>query len=423
MTNSVEVVKLSKSYPVYRTGAQRLAELLLLQTVSFHKDFWALENVSFCIAKGESFGLVGVNGSGKSTLLQILAGILTPTRGTVQTQGRISALLELGSGFNPEFSGRENVFLNAAILGMTPNEITRRLPEIEDFAEIGAFIDQPVRTYSSGMIMRLAFSVAIHVDPDILIVDEAIAVGDMYFRQRCLRRVHKLRESGVTILFVSHSPGDVKAFCDRCLWLDGGRVRQMGSPDTVLAEYLADVTRREAAVHTPDLTLPPDERPAKSLPSTFRLREGTHRFGTKRAEVIGATILDGVGDEVTEAFVGATLSIRVTVLARQRVDAPIVGFLVRNARGETIFGTNTSREERILPPFVMSQMTTCDFQLELPELAPGEYGVTVGVANGTLDAPEMCDYIDDAILLRVTGDPDEVRGYLRLACQVSTITC
>ena len=191
---------------------------------------------------------MGVNGSGKSTLLQIIAGILQPTRGNVKTVGRISALLELGSGFNNEFTGRENVYMNAAILGMSRREITERLPEIEDFAEIGSFVDQPVKTYSTGMAMRLAFAIAIHVEPDILIIDEAIAVGDVYFRQRCMRKIHQIRDLGKTILMVSHSPTDIKAFCDRCLWLDHGHVAGLGEADTVLARYLAFTVTKGVSV-------------------------------------------------------------------------------------------------------------------------------------------------------------------------------
>ena len=188
------------------------------------REFWALRDINLRVEPGEVFALVGPNGSGKSTLLQIVAGILQPTTGEAQTNGRVAALLELGSGFNPEFTGKENVYLNAAILGLTTAEIDARYHEIEAFAEIGDFINQPVKTYSSGMTVRLAFSVAIHVDPQVLLVDEALAVGDIYFRQRCMRKVHELRAKGVTILFVSHAIGDVKAIGDRAMWLDNGRV-------------------------------------------------------------------------------------------------------------------------------------------------------------------------------------------------------
>jgi len=227
----IEFRQVAKSYPVYRTPKDRLKELATLNRYSFHEDFWALRDVTFTVEPGETFCVVGENGSGKSTLLQIVAGILAPTSGDARITGRVAALLELGSGFNPEFTGRENVYLNASILGLSQKEIDRRYPDIAAFAEIGDFIDQPVKTYSSGMTVRLAFAVAIHVDPEILLVDEALAVGDIYFRQRCMRKVHELRSAGITILFVSHSMGDVKAIGDRCMWLDGGRVRELGTTD------------------------------------------------------------------------------------------------------------------------------------------------------------------------------------------------
>src|SRR2546429_3449321 len=222
--SQIEFQGVSKSYAIYDSPGDRLKELITPKRYQFHRDFWALRDVSFTIRRGETFCIVGENGSGKSTLLQIIAGILHPTTGDTAVRGRVSALLELGAGFNPEFSGRDNVYLNGAILGLTTRQIDQRYGEIARFAEIGDFIDQPVKTYSSGMVVRLAFAVAINVDPEILLVDEALAVGDIYFRQRCMRKVHELRSRGITILFVSHAVSDVKAIGDRVLWLDRGRL-------------------------------------------------------------------------------------------------------------------------------------------------------------------------------------------------------
>src|SRR5262245_53429285 len=222
--NAVEFQSVSKSYAIYDAPGDRFKELLSLNRLKRHKDYWALQNVTFEVRRGETFCIVGENGSGKSTMLQMVAGILHPTSGTVAVNGRVSALLELGAGFNPEFSGRDNVYLNGSILGLTTRQIDERYKDIAAFAEIGDFIDQPVKTYSSGMVVRLAFAVAINVDPEILLVDEALAVGDIYFRQRCMRKVHELRTRGVTILFVSHAVADVKAIGDRVMWLDHGRI-------------------------------------------------------------------------------------------------------------------------------------------------------------------------------------------------------
>src|SRR5437870_1919546 len=232
--SQVEFHGVSKSYAIYDSPGDRLKELITPKRYQFHRDFWALRDVTFDIRRGETFCIVGENGSGKSTLLQIVAGILRPSGGDVQVKGRVAALLELGSGFNPEFTGHDNVYLNASILGLSSREIDRRYESIMSFAEIGSFIHQPVKTYSSGMVVRLAFAVAIHVDPEILLVDEALAVGDIYFRQRCMRKVHELRSKGVTIVFVSHSMGDVKAIGDTCLWLENGSVRYYGPTDSVV---------------------------------------------------------------------------------------------------------------------------------------------------------------------------------------------
>ena len=249
----IELSHLSKSYPIYSSASDRLKELATLNRRSFHTDYWALRDISFTVEPGETFCIVGENGSGKSTLLQICAGILQPTEGSLDVRGRVSALLELGAGFNPEFTGRDNVYLNGAILGFSRKEMDHRFPHIEAFAEIGDFIDRAVKTYSSGMIVRLAFAVAIHVDPEILLVDEALAVGDVYFRQRCMRKVHEMRAQGTTILFVSHSTGDIKALGSRALWLDHGRMMAMGRPDLIVSKYLAAMAAKDTEYRSHEL--------------------------------------------------------------------------------------------------------------------------------------------------------------------------
>src|SRR5579872_3233491 len=237
----------SKSYPIYDAPGDRLKELLTFNRRDFHRNFWALHDVSFEVRRGETFCVIGENGSGKSTLLQLVARILQPSSGTVAVEGRVSALLELGAGFNPEFTGRDNVYLNGSILGLSTRQIDARYRDIENFAEIGDFINRPVKTYSSGMVVRLAFAVAIHVDPEILLVDEALAVGDIYFRQRCMRKVHELRARGITILFVSHAVSDVKALGDRALWLEHGKTMALGKTDLVVTKYLAAMTEKDSS--------------------------------------------------------------------------------------------------------------------------------------------------------------------------------
>ncbi|HYO80169.1 MAG TPA: ABC transporter ATP-binding protein [Bryobacteraceae bacterium] len=418
---TIDFRSVSKSYPVYSSPKDRLKELLTLNRARFHDDFWALRDVSFTVRRGETFCVVGENGSGKSTLLQIIAGILTPSSGEVQIRGRVAALLELGSGFNLEFTGKENVYLNASILGLTSREIDARYQSITDFAEIGDFIHQPVKTYSSGMVVRLAFAVAIHVDPEILLVDEALAVGDIYFRQRCMRKVHELRNRGVTIIFVSHALGDVKQIGDRCLWLDGGRTREMGTVDQVIGKYLAAMTAKDSAYldeHTiaaparvdGSAQAPPEL--AASIPNV----DGRH--GDGRAEVTGIAVYDEFGRELRLLLPASKIIVRISAAAHADVPLPNIGFMLRNHLGIDFAGTNTTREGQQLPAMRRGDRVTVDFHLELPELYPGDFSFSPAVANGTLDAYTMCDWIDNAITLQMSHADGPVYGYMHLPCRV-----
>ena len=235
--HAIEIESLSKCFHIYDTPRDRLLQMFSMGEKKYFREFWALKAASFSVKRGETVGIVGRNGSGKSTLLQLICGTLNPTSGAITTNGRIAALLELGSGFNPEFSGRENVFMNAAVLGLTQEETKRRFHDIESFAEIGDFIDQPVKTYSSGMMVRLAFAVAINVDAQILIIDEALAVGDELFQRKCYAKIEALKQRGATILFVSHSGGTVIEFCDRAVLLDSGEVLAIGQPKAIVSRY------------------------------------------------------------------------------------------------------------------------------------------------------------------------------------------
>jgi ABC-type polysaccharide/polyol phosphate transport system ATPase subunit len=408
----------SKSYPVYDAPSHRLKELFFLNRRVFHRDFWALSDLNFEVAGGETFCIVGENGSGKSTLLQLVAGIFQPTRGSVEVQGRVSALLELGSGFNPEFTGRENVYLNAAILGFNRAETDRVYRSIEEFAEIGAFIDQPVKTYSSGMVVRLAFAVAIHVDPEILIVDEALAVGDIYFRQRCLRKVHELRGRGITILFVSHSAGDVKALGDRTLWLERGRQRDLGDTDRVVSRYLAAMVEKDSAylgLKTRAVSL----RPAVQAPEVVtRIPNIDHRYGDQRAEVLGIAVLDSFGRPLGMLSPASSIVVRISVQARQTLPVPNIGFMLRNHLGVDFAGTNTIREGFELPAMMAGDVYTVDFHLELPDLYPGSFSFSPAVADGNLLNYRMCDWIDNALTLQMAHGEGQVYGYIHLPCRV-----
>ena len=419
--NAVEFQGVSKSYAIYDSPGDRLKELVSLNRFKRHRDFWALHDVTFEVHRGETFCIVGENGSGKSTLLQMVAGILQPSSGTIAVEGRVSALLELGAGFNPEFTGRDNVYLNGSILGLTTRQIDERYKDIETFAEIGDFIDQPVKTYSSGMVVRLAFAVAINVDPEILLVDEALAVGDIYFRQRCMRKVHEMRTRGITILFVSHAVSDVKAIGDRALWLDHGRVVELGDPDRVVARYLAamvekdstylqikagaEVKRQSAGpVHAPEVV--------ETIPNI------DHRYGDGRAEVLGIAVLDEQGRPLHLLDPSSRILVRISVRAKEDVPLPMVGFMLRNQLGMDFSGTNTAREGHELAPMQPGDIYTVDFYLDLPELYPASFSFSPAIADGTLLGYQMCDWIDNAVVLQMGRSEAQIYGYIHLPCRV-----
>ena len=419
----VELRSVSKSYPIYYAPGDRLKELFSPRRRSHHAEYWALRDASFGIRRGETFCIVGENGSGKSTLLQLVAGILQPTEGSVEVHGRVAALLELGSGFNPEFTGRDNVYLNAAILGLSQQDVDGKFPSIAEFAEIGDFMNQPVKTYSSGMAVRLAFAVAIHVDPEILLVDEALAVGDIYFRQRCMRKVHELRERGVTILFVSHATADIKAIGDRVLWLERGSIRELGSTEEVVSHYLGAMVEKDStylqhtheappatgsamreAVHAPEIVT--------SIPNI------DHRFGDRRAEILGVAVLDSAGQPLHLLTPGSSIVVRVSIEAHERLALPMAGFMLRNHMGIDFSGTNTAREDFELPPMNAGDVITVDFHLQLPELYPGTFSFSPAIADGTLTSYRICDWIDNAVVLEMQRADSEVYGFLRLPCRV-----
>jgi ABC-type polysaccharide/polyol phosphate transport system ATPase subunit len=406
---AVEVSHLSKNYPLESSQIGRLRHLLAPDAKRYRDGLWALRDVNFAVERGEAFGIIGSNGSGKSTLLQIIAGVLRPTSGAVAVNGRLTALLELGSGFAPEFTGRQNVYLNAAVLGLSQAEVDARFAEIERFAAIGDFIDQPIRTYSSGMVLRLAFAVAAHVDAEILIVDEALAVGDIAFRQRCMRRIHDLRAQGATILFVSHDTGDVKSLCRRCVWLEKGVVRKIGEADEVVAQYLRSTIEKSSGVEKKADTIPaapPAEQPVALA--------GAHRYGDGRATITGAEITDAEGGRVRLLEPRRPAVVRLTFRFNQTVPSPIAGFLLRNSRGENIFGTNTARED--YPLSELRGENTVDFHFIAPEIAPGRYFISVAVADGNIEDFAVCDYIEDAIEVEVAAGGWTGPGYMKIPC-------
>ena len=386
----------SKLYKLYRRPADRLREVLPFTRRKFHTDFWALRDIGFQVEKGETLALVGPNGSGKSTLLQIVAGILQPTKGRVVTRGRIAALLELGAGFNPEFTGRENVFLNGEIMGLTRAEIERAMPSIEAFAEIGEFIARPVKEYSSGMYVRLAFATAIHVDPEILIVDEALAVGDAVFANRCVRKFEELRERKITVLFVSHDLGLVKQLSDRAILLLNGRMEAQGAPNDVINRYIGLVLEKQQA--------------RQEKQQRF---EASYRHGDGVSEILGVDLLNAAGETVTSVGGGETITVRVRSRFQHPACDPMVGILIRNRIGMDVYGTNTRIEKQHLGSYQPGDELEVDFHFAC-WLTPQQYTLTV--ATQSPDGSSH-DWLDDVISFDVV-DTRVAAGVANLRAEI-----
>ncbi len=389
--NAIEVHGLTKKYQLYDRPFDRLREMI--QRRPFHREFWALKGVDFTLARGHALGLVGVNGSGKSTILQIVAGTLQPTTGSVKVSGRVSALLELGSGFNPEFTGRENVYLNGAILGISRKEMERRFEEIVAFADIGSFIEQPVKTYSTGMYMRLAFAVAINVDPEILIIDEALAVGDMAFQMRCFKRIRQAREEGVTILLVSHDLDAIKNLCDEALLVSEGLSLNQGATDVIAKQY----TELLMTARDPDLVERQVDRRPPGRHGNLAAELTTVHLETARG------IVSQVGGEGAKVASGETMEVVARLRARAPIADAIVGIAIRNRVGLNVFGTNTELARTPVPPLAEGQNVEIRFGLNC-HLVAAPYSITVAIHSDRVSY----DWADEALLFEVMGTPSGV---------------
>jgi ABC-type polysaccharide/polyol phosphate transport system ATPase subunit len=396
VTPAIELVNVSKIYRRYggrqfSTLKSALLQRSILRDLQPSETFPALTDVSFSVPKGSTYGVMGRNGSGKSTALKLVAGITKPTSGTVQVEGRISALIELGAGFHPEISGRENVFINGIMLGLTKREIQQRFDEIVDFAELREFIDAPVKTYSSGMYMRLGFAVAINVNPDVLLVDEVLAVGDEGFTHKCLDKFAEFKRSNKTILLVTHSLNLIERFCDEALWLDNGHAMSHGDPKRVVGAYLTKVEESEEkllaqttarAVESASRAAPghDGQDPAAAQPidptsNMFQATEG--RWGSREVEITDVAFLDREGQPSFVFHSGDPIAVRVTLRAAQPVADFVFGFGLFNADGVCCYGTNTYLEE--LNPQRLSGEAEATFAIESLDLVEGTYKVDIAV--------------------------------------------
>jgi lipopolysaccharide transport system ATP-binding protein len=376
----------SKCFKRYVRPVDRLKEILL-PNKDYSEKFWALQNIGLEIRKGQTVAIVGRNGSGKSTLLQIIAGTLTATSGTVNVNGRVSALLELGSGFNPDFTGRQNVFFNGRLLGLNQKEIENKFDEIAAFADIGDFIDQPVKTYSSGMFVRLAFAVAVNVNPDILIIDEALAVGDIYFQQKCFDKLAYFREEGKTLLFVSHDMNAVSRLCDRAILMDSGRVSLWSEARQVidlyeinLIEHINQKSNNLPIDQSEELKSVKDSLSNKAPQNTEISESKSTSFDSDKAKIMFAKVLDVNEQEVQHIISEQLVKLKIGILFLQPFEDPLIGFQMRDRTGLMIFQTNTFMMNKAIGSVRQNTSVEIVFEFMLP-LVEGEYTITVGVAN------------------------------------------
>jgi lipopolysaccharide transport system ATP-binding protein len=396
MAVAICVEGVSKQYRIYRQPADRLKEMMSRGRWKTHREFWALREISFEVEQGTTFGIIGPNGCGKSTLLQIVAGTLEPTHGSVRHTGRIAALLELGAGFNPEFTGVENVFMSSSLMGFSRSQTEAMLPEIERFAEIGDFIYQPVKTYSSGMYVRLAFATAISAMPHILIVDEALAVGDAVFQHRCMRRIREMQESGMTILLVSHDPSAIRALCSRAVLLHAGRMEVIGKPTDVLNRYQKLIMAREDAYEA--------EQPAAEDAAGISPEDAgaptpayAYRHGDRSAEIVRVELLNAAHKPIEFVESGEAVLVRVRAVFHAEIEDPVFGFLLRNRHGIHLYGTNTDLQQMNLGPVRRGEVVEVTFAFNC-WLAPDSYSATVALhsADGI-----SFDWLDGALFFQV----------------------
>jgi len=419
---AIRVSTLGKRYEIYETPRDRLLQMLMRGRKQYFREFWALRDVSFEIKRGETVGIIGRNGSGKSTLLQLICGTLNPTVGSIEARGRVAALLELGAGFNPEFTGRENVYLAASLYGLTHEAITSRFDQISRFADIGDFIDQPVKTYSSGMFVRLAFAVIAHVDADILVIDEALSVGDAFFVQKCMRFLRSFMKQG-TLLFCSHDTGAVVNLCNKAILLNQGKVDLIGAPKDVTDRYLAKLYECDQEIDGRGKLCVDDEVAddgwaqddykdarhdlinASTLRNDieiFRFDPEQAGFGTGGAAIVSVRILDRTGAPLARLIGGMDVILEIRCKAREEISRPIVGFQFKDRLGQVIFADNTYITYQYAPPHIeASAELRARFEFRMPILPSGDYSISVALADGSQESHVQLHWLYDALIVTV----------------------
>ncbi len=400
--HAINIQNIFKKYKLYNSPVGRLKEALWRGRKRYHSDFWALRNISFSIEKSTTFGIIGRNGSGKSTLLQLIAGILKPSEGNIEINGRISALLELGSGFDPEFTGRENVYMNGAILGIDKSEIDNRFSEIERFADIDEFIDQPVKLYSSGMYVRLAFATAVNVDPDILLVDEALSVGDVVFQHRCMRKIREIQELGKTIIFVSHDIGAVQKLCTNALLLDKGEMISIGTPEDVIKDYNKLVWNAED-INNDSENVEENKIDSISMEMFDMVKNCDSRFGNRNGEIIATALTDESGRKIESVCSNMKVCFSIVIRCNEDIDMPLAGFILKDLLGNELIKTNTDAEHFFLKKSNKNETMVITFTLVMPNFKAGSYSFSAGIGNGTIDSHTAYDWIDNLRVFTMEG--------------------
>jgi lipopolysaccharide transport system ATP-binding protein len=431
---AVTVTNISKLYHLYDKPRQRLMQffmpglraLLGLSRREYYRPFWALSGIHLDVPKGQTLGIIGQNGAGKSTLLQIICGTIAPSEGRVDVNGRITALLELGAGFNPEFTGRENVYMYGMILGISREELDRRYQDILAFADIGEFVNQPIKTYSSGMVVRLAFSIAVNVDPDILVVDEALSVGDIRFQNKCIRRMEELKRMGKTILFVTHSPGIVEAFCDRVVWLRDGKVFKDGDPSIVVRQYINFMAHGIEDEHkaVPSNASIVDRLPEQagwrpvSAGHNVRNRNGVAIEAVRMTMEKEGVLLDRLTDSSPHDLVMEAI-----VHASQDIPMPLFGFCIHNELNEPVVHFNNQAAGLKIERIRTGVRYKATYRLRMPPLREGQYLVSVGLDDGVPGANTLLCHVYDAWLFSVDRPhlPYKQAGYVQL--ENPSVTC
>jgi lipopolysaccharide transport system ATP-binding protein len=383
--SAITVANLGKAYKQYSTRWSRLAEWVLPGGKPRHTLKWVLRNIDFTVRPGEAVGIVGINGAGKSTLLKMITGTTKPTTGEVAVNGRVAALLELGMGFHPDFTGRQNAFMAAQLLGCGTNEIPGLLPHIESFAEIGDYIDQPVRVYSSGMQVRLAFSVATAARPDVLIVDEALSVGDTYFQHKSFERIRQFRQQGTTLMIVSHDKSAIQSICDRAILLREGTIAMQGAPEAVMDYYNATLADHQ------NQTIRREPRGDGKVRTIS---------GTGEAVIVGVALFDDTGSPVEVIDVGACVTLQIKARARKKIPKLIVGYTIKNRLGEPMYGTNTELKECPEFDFIPEEELTVDFRFKA-NLGPGTYSVTAALSSSETHLENSFQWRDLALIFTV----------------------